>query len=167
MQNSGAKCRRRWVELLKSTSFYRITVIPNEVRNPVISSFAKQDFTGWGKPQPLRLGYIHASMAATLAFRGCLRADALRMTHHSLQSTSPSLLITHYSFLIPHTSHLKGAQAPTSSPIAHTSKTCKTSVANDCQQAFMTECSRRRHRRQSAATSHLIPNYYLSPRINL
>ena len=69
MQNSGAKCRRRWVELLKSTSFYRITVIPNEVRNPVISSFAKQDFTGWGKPQPLRLGYKIASYLASLALR--------------------------------------------------------------------------------------------------
>ena len=77
MQNSGAKCRRRWVELLKSTSFYRITVIPNEVRNPVISSFAKQDFTGWGKPQPLRLGYIHASMAATLTLRVLLNGSAI------------------------------------------------------------------------------------------
>ena len=66
-----------------------------------------RDFTGWGKPQPLRLGYIHASMAATLAFRGCLRADALWMTHHSLQSTAYCLLhpplITHSSSLIAHT----------------------------------------------------------------
>ena len=63
--------------MLKSTSFYRITVIPNKVRNPVISSFAKQDFTGWGKPQPLRLGYIHASMAATLTLRVLLNGSAI------------------------------------------------------------------------------------------
>ena len=90
MQNSGAKCRRRWVELLKSTSFYRFTVIPNEVRNPVISSFAKQDFTGWGKPQPLRLGYIHASMVATLTLRVLLNGSAIfvqaRLRHRCFAS---------------------------------------------------------------------------------
>ena len=85
MQNSGAKCRRRWVELLKSTSFYRITVIPNVcifvtlsvAKGPVKSRYAIQDFTGWGKPQPLRLGYIHASMAATLTLRVLLNGSAI------------------------------------------------------------------------------------------
>ena len=44
----------------------------------------------WGKPQPLRLGYIHASMAATLAFRGCLRATPFAQDDNSAHRLLPT-----------------------------------------------------------------------------
>ena len=54
MQNSGAKCRHRWVEWSRNTRFYRITVIPNVrifvtqsvAKGPVKFRYAIQDFTG-------------------------------------------------------------------------------------------------------------------------
>ena len=82
--------------------------------NSLQKESAIQDLTGRGKPQPLRLGYIHASMAATLAFRGCLRADTLWMTHPFLPSTAYCLLhpplIAHSSLLIAHSRVLSSAE---------------------------------------------------------
>ena len=45
--------------------------------NSLQKESAIQDLTGWGKPQPLRLGYIHASMAATLTLRVLLNGSAI------------------------------------------------------------------------------------------
>ena len=56
------------------TGSYRSHALPPGWRR--CECLKQHDFTGWGKPQPLRLGYIHASMAATLAFRGCLPPSA-------------------------------------------------------------------------------------------
>ena len=56
------------LSIAKGPVTFRFSVISNEVRNPVISRFAIQDFTGWGYAPTLWLGYAHASMVATLAF---------------------------------------------------------------------------------------------------
>ena len=58
--------------------------------------FVCLEITGWGKPQPLWLGYIHASMAATLTLRVLLTAQPYLCKHNCgirLGAYSPSEVV--------------------------------------------------------------------------